>query len=192
MSAVYFLLPHWKLMRTNRHLFSLVTYVFLLHYMEIQNYCACTLHRYFSLATHGQVETKQYCACTDILQFTLQVFLRHQHVQWFLQLLNQLHAFVSRWVHCFLYVLKSVVVILFKSTQHTKCLERGKLQMSSWLCLHKWLEKIFAWLAMSASSKRYFSSAKLTANKLCDRKTLMYCITSAAHHVTVIIGPLVL
>jgi len=35
---------------------------------------------HFSLAPHGQVETKHYYAYTDILQLTTKAFLRHQQV----------------------------------------------------------------------------------------------------------------
>ena len=68
-------------------------------------------------------------------------FLKHECAQWFLQLLHQLHAFVSHWVHCFVHVVKSVVVVLL-TCQLEKHLEREKLRMSNCLCLHKWLETI--------------------------------------------------
>ena len=69
-------------------------------------------------------------------------FFETWYTQWFLKLLNWLHSFVSHWEHCFLHVLTSLVVVLL-TCRLEECLERGKLQMSSDLCLHKWLGKIF-------------------------------------------------
>ena len=102
-------------------------------------YLFSPLSAFFSCTTSG---SRNFRTIVHILTVwsSPQVFLRHQHTTWFLQLLNRLHAFVSRWVHCFLHVLKSAVVVLL--TCHLeKCLERGKLRMSSCICLHKWLEK---------------------------------------------------
>jgi len=133
-------------MRTNRHFFSPFMCVFLLHHMEkalsthTHRHFFSPLPMFFSSITWASKNAALLCIYWHFAVHHIS-FLRHQHAQWFLQLLNWLHAFVGHWVHCFLHILKSVVVLL--ACQLEKCLEKGKPRMNSCLCLHKWLGKIF-------------------------------------------------
>jgi len=160
-----------RLMRTNRHFFSPFRCFFLLHCVKTRALlhmhthflspftCVFHLHRvetalirtrrhffspllaFFSYTTWASANLASLCIHWHFAVHH-KSFLRHQLAQWFLQLLNRLHAFVSRRVHCFLHVLKSVVAVLL-TCQLEKCVERRKVRMSSCFCLHKWLEKMF-------------------------------------------------
>jgi len=134
------------LLHMHRHFFSPFTCVFILHRVET----AVSMHTQtffhstpciFLLHHMGKWNLALLCIHWHFAVYHIS-FFETPTCAVFLKLLNLLHAFANRWVHCFLHVLKLVVVNLL-TRQLEKCLERGKLRMSSCLCMHKWLEKIF-------------------------------------------------